>query len=203
MRGRLTPTHTRSGVGPSRLRCWTAGWNLDTMTTIRRATPADAEPICELHKESIRSLCRSSYSPEQIDAWTKPLQPDLYLPAMESLEFFVAESPHIVGFVIVDLAGGELNALYVLPSTSGHGIGTELLLFAEDLARRRSLSALTLKSTLNAAGFYQSRGFRPIRRTVHVNPAGLELPCVEMSKALEIGSADPPPLRCRRPSSRS
>ncbi len=154
------------------------------MVNIRRAVPADARELCELHKASIRALCSPSYSPDHIEAWTGQLEPDRYLSAIEKFDFFVAEDSGLLGFVILNIEGSELNALYILPEATGRGVGSELLAFAEDLARSRSVETLKLKATLNAAGFYQSRGFEPLRRALHTSPAGIGLPCIEMSKTL-------------------
>ena len=59
---------------------------------------------------------------------------------------------------------------------------------AERLARIRNVPELKLKSTLNAVGFYEVCGFARVRESVHVNPAGVELPCIEMIKTLELPS---------------
>jgi hypothetical protein len=55
---------------------------------------------------------------------------------------------------------------------------------AEGLARSNNVSELKLKSTLNAVGFYEACGFTRVREAVHVNPAGVELLCVAMNKAV-------------------
>lgn len=154
------------------------------MLTIRAASPVDAQEICELHKASIRQLCSSAYPPEKIAAWTEPLTPDRYLPAMTQFEFFVVEEDRILGFVILNLEGSELNAMYLHPDAVGRGIGRRLFEHAERLARSNNVAELRLRSTLNAVGFYEACGFSRVRETVHVNPAGVELPCVAMNKAL-------------------
>lgn len=157
------------------------------MMNIRRATPEDVDEIRELHRSSIRQLCSASYSKQQIASWTGALQPERYLPAMERFEFFVAEAGEVVGFCIVDPDSAELNALYVHPGHSGRGVGSALMDHAESIARSRSVARLKVKSTLNAVTFYELHGFLQVRETVHVNPAGLELPCVEMVKELPRG----------------
>ena len=159
------------------------------MVNIRRATPEDANRICELHRSSIRQLCGASYSAGQIASWTEALQPERYLPAMEKFDFFVAEVGEVVGFCIVDPDGAELNALYVDPGFSGQGVGSALLEHAERVARSHSVARLRVKSTLNAVTFYASHGFRRVRRALHVNPAGLELECVVMTKTLPAAAS--------------
>jgi GNAT superfamily N-acetyltransferase len=155
------------------------------MLRIRKASPDDVEEICRLHKASIRQLCSSAYTPEQIAAWTKPLTPDRYLSAMRQFEFFVALDDGILGFFILNLKGAELNAIYLHPDAVGRGVGRRLFGYAESIAQDKSVSGLKLKSTLNAVGFYEACGFRRVRDSVHTNPAGVDLPCVEMTKILK------------------
>jgi len=155
------------------------------MLSIRRASEDDAQEICTLHRASIRQLCGSAYSPEQIAGWIKPLTPDRYLPAMEQLEFYVAEEEELLGFVILNLESAELNAIYIKPNAVGRGIGKRLFRFAERLAIDNSLKELRLKSTLTAVGFYESCGFSLVRESTHTSPSGVDLPCMEMTKVLE------------------
>ena len=154
------------------------------MVTIRKASPADADEICKLHRESIRRLCATAYPAEKIAAWAESLTPERYLPAMHALEFFVAEDRWIGGFVILDPGGAELNALYLHPRAVGRGVGRRLLEYAEDVARNNAVTKLQLRSTLNAAGFYEACGFSRLHETIHEHPAGVELECVLMTKVL-------------------
>ena len=159
-------------------------WNGPHVLKIRRAAPGDAQEICTLHRASIRQLCSVAYPPDKIAAWTDPLTPDRYLPAMQQFDFFVAEDSRILGFVILDVNGAELNAIYLHPDAIGRGVGRRLFEHAERLARDHSVSELKVRSTLNAVGFYEACGFSRVRESVHVHPAGVELPCVEMTKTL-------------------
>ena len=103
---------------------------------------------------------------------------------MERFELFVAEEDRVLAFLILDLEGAELNAIYLHPDAVGHGVGRRLVELAEGLARDNSLSELKLKSTLNAVGFYEACGFHRVRESIHMHPAGVELRCVEMTKDL-------------------
>jgi GNAT superfamily N-acetyltransferase len=105
---------------------------------------------------------------------------------MREFEFFVAEEERVLGFFILNLKGAELNALYLHPDAIGRGVGRRLFEYAERLALQSSVSELKLKSTLNAVVFYEAFGFRRVRESVHINPSGAELPCVEMTKALKL-----------------
>ena len=151
---------------------------------IRRARMDDAEQICSLHKASIRQLCSTCYSPEQIEAWSGALEPKHYWQAIEMFDFFVAEEELVVGFLFLSMDKAEVNALYLDPAVVGRGIGRQMLDYAEDLARQQSVTEMQLKSTLNAVGFYEACGYVRIKESIHQNPFGLELTCVEMRKRL-------------------
>jgi putative acetyltransferase len=152
--------------------------------TIRRAAPADAERILRLHVDSIRRVCAASYTPQQIDAWTRAKRAEHYTQAMKNGEsMFVAESSgECLGFSA--LRGDFVMAVYVSPDHQRRGIGGALLAALEQDARQRHIIELQLKSTLNAEGFYTSRGYRRVEPSVHVMH-GVEVPCVKMQKRLD------------------
>lgn len=151
---------------------------------IRRAAAGDARQICSLHRASISQLCSTAYTAAEIAAWVEPLEPERYLPLMRQFEFYVVEDEEIVGFLILDLDGAELNALYLHPRAVGRGLGRRLVALAEDRARQKGLRRLRLKATLNAAGFYQACGFERVCASRCENPSGQELACIEMTKTL-------------------
>lgn len=150
---------------------------------IRRATAEDAAAVCALHKASVRRLCAGAYSAEQIEAWVGPRVPENYCKAMsvDGETMFVAERANrVAGFA--SLRGETLLGLYVDP-TSGRGLGRQLLATAEEEARGRSVTVLSLQATLNAVPFYRRHGYS-VDRAGLVLRGGLRLPVVEMSKPL-------------------
>jgi len=159
---------------------------------IRKATPEDAPAIFALHEASIRAACAGHYTPDQIDAWTGGLGVERYREAMRRLEFLVAdEVGRIAGFSVVDVAAGELHALYVAPGSAGRGLGRALLGAAERIAAAWGLRTLRLKSTLNAEGFYARRGYVRLGEGVNRGPTGVELPCIDMLRPdLATGAGD-------------
>jgi putative acetyltransferase len=150
---------------------------------IRIASTADAEAICRLHVESVRVNCAPDYTPEQIEAWAGPKQPQHYIDGMNRGEFMLVaeENDQIIGFAA--LAGDEMRALYVSPKFLRRGIGKALLRGIEEEALRQGINPLKLESTITAERFYESQGFKRGRPNVHVMK-GVDIPCVEMSKAL-------------------
>jgi len=124
---------------------------------IRRASPADIEPLALLFRE-IRQACL-------------PYLPDLHSPA-EDLAFFrdhvfgeceiwLAEAATIDGFCA--FREGWVDHLYIRPSCHGRGLGTALL--AKAMAAQERLQLWVFQRNLPAIAFYRARGFRLTRRT--------------------------------------
>ncbi|WP_295463792.1 GNAT family N-acetyltransferase [uncultured Pseudomonas sp.] len=71
----------------------------------------------------------------------------------------------VVGFSMVDLAAGEVFALFVRPDCQGRGIGSRLLAAAETaLFRRHALIWLVTDgaSSVGANAFYEAQGWRRV-----------------------------------------
>jgi putative acetyltransferase len=155
------------------------------MIEIRRATLRDKQAIYQVHKRAIEEACRTSYSPEQIAAWSDFLRPEAYTEAIRNREFIVArENQAVVGFGQLDVARGHVEAVYVLPEYHRRGIGSGILTHLEKVTRNAGHDTLTLCATLNALPFYKHAGFvevGPARRDL---PDGTSLRCVDMKKNL-------------------
>ncbi|KUM44794.1 GNAT family N-acetyltransferase [Pseudomonas sp. EpS/L25] len=73
----------------------------------------------------------------------------------------------VVGFSMVDLAAGEVFALFVRPDRQGQGFGSRLLAAAETaLFRRHALIWLVTDgaSSVRANAFYRARGWQQVAR---------------------------------------
>lgn len=155
---------------------------------IRPATAADAGAIRDVHLESIRGLCSNAYSPEEIEAWTRPREAALYAGAMaEGEKMMVAEVPggRVVGFGA--LYAAEIRAVYVLPAFINLGIGSALLRALEERAFAGGHLRLHLQASLPAVRFYCKHGYLDDGPGVYVLADGTELQCRNMHKVL--GSA--------------
>lgn len=152
---------------------------------VRAAGPEDAAAIWQVHRESIRMLCRADYSPEQIEAWTSGLGPDLYVRSMaeHQEEMWIAEkdaSP--VGF------GGrrrdEITAVYVVPEVARRRVGSKILKTLEAAAVQDGVQELWLDASLTAVPFYQRQGYVVVRELSHTLRSGLPITCVRMEKRI-------------------
>jgi GNAT superfamily N-acetyltransferase len=150
-----------------------------TDISLRQATALDAEAIHELHLNSVRALCASSYEPGIIVGWLKDRTPAGYLRGIAAGATFIAEAEsRIIGFC--EAVPGEVVAVFVDPQWSRKGVGTSLLSRALTIAASTPRS-VRLESTLNAVSFYECLGFRQITRS-SVRRNDVEVPVVIMER---------------------
>ena len=152
------------------------------MLKIRRAERRDAEAAFAIRLQAIRHQCGTRYTADQVMAWTDVPLTDRYRDSVEKKYHLVCvnEVPVATGFI--DIPGGELGAIFVLPEFMGQGIGKKLLVHLEQLARESGLAQVHLEATLNAAAFYRRCGFTGSTEAIHRSPSGLQLACIPMSK---------------------
>ena len=141
------------------------------MYHIRPAKEEDFEVIHAIHMSAIQELCTQSYSDEEIKQWTNGQKPARYLRHIKDPKhhiYVVEFDGEIAGFGHLAKSSDEayekdremeIKALYVSPQNTAQGIGTRLYLFLENLAKEMECKKLIVKSSLNAIGFYESKGF--------------------------------------------
>ena len=106
-----------------------------------------------------------------------------YVESISNNEFYVAEeNGDVVGFGTLNQERGEIEAVYVLPEVVRCGIGMKILQKLEERARELGVKSLGVDSSLNAAPFYQSAGYKPQEESKHRLSSGIEIGCVRMKK---------------------
>ncbi len=55
----------------------------------------------------------------------------------------------------------RMKQVAIDPNFQGHGIGKKMVLFAENLAKQRSINKITLKARMTAFNFYKNLGYQP------------------------------------------
>lgn len=171
------------------------------MTTVREMTPGDAEAVLRLHVAAAREFGPRAYDQEQVAAWAeKPDGVEPYLAALEAdtTDQIVAERDgEVIGWGRLDhdetddeeggdedSTVGEVTAVYVDPEHARSGVGSALLAHLEERAAELGLDRLSLSASLNAVGFYERHGYRPVERTTHETTGGVELPVLAMTTDL-------------------
>ena len=151
----------------------------------RAATQADLADLWALRTRAVRTSCASHYPAEIIDTWCAS-------PAPESLPRLVAaggalvmeEAGRMLGYAILDMGSGEVDAVFVDPGQQGRGIASRLLAALETMAIERGLKRLFLSASLNAVPFYERAGFTSLREELYPHRSGVELRSVFMEKLL-------------------
>jgi GNAT superfamily N-acetyltransferase len=144
----------------------------DDSIVLRPARRGDGESVFDLTWMSVKALAKDHYSAEIIANWMGERSPAFYEELIDNGLMVVAEQDGVlVGFV--DAEPGEVTRLFVQPNASGRGLGRRLLQIGIEQARRGHEGPIRVEATLNAVGFYERHGFRPLRscHSSH-NPAG-------------------------------
>jgi ribosomal protein S18 acetylase RimI-like enzyme len=132
---------------------------------IRAADEADAGEI--------RRLVRAAYRPyvARIGREPAPMGADFARLAASGRTWVAVAGRSIVGVLVVEMAPDHLfvENLAVRPDRHGRGVGSQLLGFADDLARRARLDEIRLytnEAMTDNIGYYANRGYRETGRAV-------------------------------------
>jgi GNAT superfamily N-acetyltransferase len=161
------------------------------MLEIRRATLEDAQAAFDIRLLAIRSQCIGAYTSEQMMLWTQGAAKDGYDTLMDKHFYLGCVDGEPVATGMLDLANNEIGALFVLPGFTGRGIGKQILVYLEALARELGIEEVILDATLNAADFYRRCGYVGPSRPSIIRRRGCSWPvflCANTSTMF----ADPP-----------
>jgi GNAT superfamily N-acetyltransferase len=130
--------------------------------TIRRGTPADARPAADLYLRAREAAVEMiphppAHTDDEVRAW-------FATHVVRECELWLAEgeSGGLAGILVLD--GPWVDQLYVEPTLTGRGVGTELLAFAKR-ERPQGLSLWTFVTNTGAQRFYERHGFAEAERT--------------------------------------
>ena len=128
---------------------------------VRRALPADAPAIAEVHVRAWRVAYRGLLPDELLDALSVEERARNWsgLIGTGTGLTFVACTPEVSGFA--SLIGREIAALYVEPDRWRQGIGSALLREALTAAGEGAVTVWSLADNAPALRFYERFGFEP------------------------------------------
>jgi GNAT superfamily N-acetyltransferase len=154
------------------------------VTVVRDYVRGDAEPICRLFYETVRTVNLAHYSPEQVRAWAPEVpDPDAWHGRMSGRHTLVAdEGGEVVGFAELE-EDGHLDMLYCRPDAVGRGVGSRLYAAVEERARGLGVGRISTEASITARPFFVRHGFGVLRRNT-VLREGIELTNFSMEKAL-------------------
>ena len=134
---------------------------------IRRATPDDAEAMCALSVSAIRESAAEHYEARQLAAWGARRTLEGHRRMITDTAAFVAVvEDRVVGFATVALAPvgglvrGEVDQLFVDPSSGGRGVARALLTAVATAAGQAGLAELVTHASWRAAPVFERLGYR-------------------------------------------
>ena len=153
-------------------------------TRIRDYEEVDAPAIARLFYETVRSVNRTDYSEEQVQAWA-PAIPDAreWHARMANRKTLVAEEGgEVVGFSELE-KDGHLGMLYLRKDAVGRGVGRLLYEATEQAALGWGLGRILTEASVTARPFFEQQGFRVLRERM-VTRGGVGLTNFAMEKPL-------------------
>ena len=119
--------------------------------------------MCAVIVRAVRESASGFYSPEQIAAWADPVNEQGVRGSIERTFSVVAVvADRVVGFA--NLAGPEVDQLYVDPGMGGRGVARALYQAVEQEAVARGLVSLSATASLRAAPVFERFGFAALER---------------------------------------
>ena len=133
-----------------------------TNLCIRRATLADAEAISHVIIQTLKEVSSKDYPDSVINEVIKSFSKEQMTVKMKQRKTIViTEKNHIIG--TASLEGNLVRTVFVLPNKQGKKAGSLLMHYLEEMARKESISSLTVSSSITAEGFYQKLGYSALR----------------------------------------
>lgn len=155
-----------------------------TNLKIRRAHTSDLAEMQQLFSETISTICKDDYDPEQLEMWISSVEnKDRWIDKIKEQYFIVAERDNkMVGYGSLD-NGAYLDFMYVHKDFQRQGIAQSLLSELENEARNKGASEITSDVSKTARIFFERNGFRAKKENI-VQIKGIEIINYKMTKKL-------------------
>lgn len=129
----------------------------------RKARLSDAKELSKLRRGVFGKIKGEEYLPTFVKALSDANSPkDIRLKIKSYDIFCLLDKKQIIG--MVGLNGAEIKGVFVKVSHVRKGIGTKLMNFIEEHARKKGLKKVYLWSAEKANGFYKKRGYKFIKK---------------------------------------
>jgi putative acetyltransferase len=127
---------------------------------IRIAQLSDVDAIRQLFQETIESVNRNDYNPDQIKIWSAGAQCiENWQKKIKEQYFLLSEDKNTVnGFASMDV-NGYIDFMYIHKNYQNQGIATLLLQALESKASELHLEKMWANVSITARPFFQKRGF--------------------------------------------
>jgi putative acetyltransferase len=138
------------------------------MMYLRLATSEDVCAITLLFRETVKHINAKDYSPQAIKAWADTAGNLVaWHKKIASQHFFLAETrASLLGFASL-AEDGYIDFMYVHKDHQGKGVASALLEKLESVGRDAKMEELYSHVSLTAEGWFESKGYRPIGKTIN------------------------------------
>jgi putative acetyltransferase len=127
---------------------------------IKIAQRSDVDAIRQLFQETIESVNRNDYNPDQIKIWSAGAQRiENWQKKITEQYFLLSKDKNTVnGFASMDV-NGYIDFMYIHKNYQNQGIATLLLQALESKASELHLEKMWANVSITARPFFQKRGF--------------------------------------------
>jgi putative acetyltransferase len=153
------------------------------MVIIRKAKKEDVRKMAFLRKNTTNKILVKEYPREVIDYLNGVNKPKDFIPRLKERDIFCAwEGDKLMG--TIDLEGNKIGGVYVKDTLIGQGLGTKLMDFIENYAKKKGCKKVRLYPTRFAMNFYKKRGYKKTKEFYWKTPT-FKIKNYEMEKILE------------------
>lgn len=132
---------------------------------IRKATEKDVSEISRLIRTTLKKINYKDYPKEVINFLIEKNFPANIRRRLKEREVFcLINNGKILG--TINFEGDKIGGLYIKSSEIGKGIGTKLMNFIENYAKKKGLKKVRLYPTKTAYKFYINRGYKFKRKHI-------------------------------------
>jgi len=127
--------------------------------SIKPYEPDDAQATIDIFLRAIREVASMDYSPEQIAAWAKVEDAEVWARYRANRPTWLAmDGSQPIGFADLK-SDGCLDMMFVSPGYQGKGVASLLLATVEKAAREQGLQRIFTEASLTARPFFERKGF--------------------------------------------
>lgn len=152
--------------------------------SIRLSTLSDLTEMQKMFVDTITTICRDDYTPEQIKVWTSSVEnTQRWTDKLTSQYFLIAElDKKIVGYASLE-NNDYIDFLYIHKDYQRQGIADRLYSEIEKEAVKRKATVLTSDVSETARRFFKKKGFKIIAPQTNIIK-DVEIRNYKMSKLL-------------------
>ncbi len=130
---------------------------------IRKFLQSDVTELSELMRKTVMKSNSKDYSKKAVQRLCDEYVPERLLKDVRRIDIFVvSEKSKLLG--TISLVGNRISRMFVLPEFQGKEIGSRLIKYVEQFAKKNGITNLRVRSSLTAYGFYQKLGYQKTRR---------------------------------------